>query len=82
MVEVRYIGYIKELTNVPSEEFNVDTIALMLKEIEKRYGKEAYKVVKKSHILVNHTSIVGLKGFRTSLKTNDIVQIVPVCGGG
>ncbi|MEL7657702.1 MAG: MoaD/ThiS family protein [Bacillota bacterium] len=82
MAEIRYVGYIKKLTQVEIEELNADTITHMLKEIEKKYGEEAYKVAKQSHIFINHKSIAGLKGFRTPLKTSDIVQIVPVCGGG
>jgi molybdopterin converting factor small subunit len=82
MAVVKYLGYIKKLTNLQSEEMNVGTVAEMLKEIKNRYGNEAYKLAKKSQIIVNNESVAMFDGFRTNLKTDDIVQLLPVCGGG
>lgn len=82
MAEVRYIGQIKQLTHRSSEKLEVDTILQMLKKIESNYGTEAYLMAKKSHIAVNNTSITMLEGFRSKLEDDDVVHIIPVCGGG
>lgn len=82
MVTVKYFGAIQTITQIKQEELEAKNIALLLRAIGKKYGREAYRIAKKSHIVVNGENAGLSGGFRKILKEGDTVQILPVCGGG
>ncbi|MEG0597480.1 MAG: MoaD/ThiS family protein [Oscillospiraceae bacterium] len=82
MATVRYFGLLRERTGMREETLPAPSVATMLREIERRHGKEAAHMAKKGHIIVNGENAGSHKGFRMKLSSGDVVQLLPVCGGG
>lgn len=82
MIKIQYYGLLRKLTGVNEETMDVRRVAEVIKQIDKRYGKEVAVEAKMSFILVNGTNSALLKGYRTTLKDGDILQIMPVMAGG
>lgn len=82
MVKVQYYGLVRQLTKVKEEAISAQQVSQVIKEIGKRHGKEALREAKRSFILVNGENAALNKGYKTSLKSGDLVQIMTVTGGG
>lgn len=82
MVNVKYHGILIKLTGKKEEEYNSTKLKDLLTEMKKRYGKETYKYAKMSYIMINEQNAGSLKGYNSPLTDGDIVELLPVCGGG
>lgn len=82
MVTVKYFGKLRTVIGIKEETLEVSRVLDLLKDIKKFHGSEAYTIAKRSHIIVNGESAGLHGGFRMKLDSGDIVQILPVCGGG
>jgi len=79
MIDVQFIGMMKQLAGCPGFDTQARTVAELLKEIKSLYGADAGKKAKMSHIIINGESAGS---YRVRLHEGDKVQIIPVCGGG
>lgn len=82
MALVRYHGRLAELTGCREEQLDGTSVSRLLDQIKKRRGVEAYRLAKRSHIIVDKRSAGAEKGFRTPVGTDSVVEFIPVCGGG
>lgn len=82
MIKVQYYGLLRSLIGVKEEVMDEKKVANVIKEINKKYGKEIAIEARRSFVLVNGKNAALLKGYKTTLKDGDIVQIMPVTGGG
>ncbi len=81
-MQVKYYGNLINKTNCKEEEVFAESIKDLLSVIRKKYGDEAFKIAKVSHILVNDSNARSMAGFKTKLEASDTVKFLPVCGGG
>jgi MoaD family protein len=95
-IRVRFFTNLREIVNRREEilEFsNADSITVdfVLKELSKKYGAPFKDYVYSSstgkpknflQFLVNGTSSSTLNGLATSLKSGDVLAILPPVGGG
>lgn len=90
---VKYFTTLREITGKKEEQIeftSAATVASLLKQLSKRYGKEFNDYVYDElgnlrghlHFLVNGQSITSLRGLRTRLNEGDQVAILPPVGGG
>ena len=82
MVTVKYFGKLRTVIGKREETLSVLRVSDLLKWIKNSYGKEAYTIARRSHIIVNGESAGLHGGFRMKLESGDVIQILPVCGGG
>lgn len=82
MALARYHGRLAELTGCREERLEGANVARLLEQIKKRYGAEAHRLAKRSHIIVDRRSAGAEKGFRTPAGPDSVVEFIPVCGGG
>lgn len=82
VVKVRYYGALARKTGTAVEQLEGESVNAVLKAIKKRYGSEAYKAAKASHILVNEENAGMYGGYSMKLQDGDEVIFFPVCGGG
>lgn len=82
MIKIQYYGLLRGLTGVKEETMDVRKVAEVIKQINKIYGKEIAIEAKRSFVLVNGKNAALLKGYNTTLKDGDLVQIMPVTAGG
>ncbi len=82
MVNVKYHGILIKLTGKKEEEYSSKKLKDLLSEVKKRYGQDAYKYAKMSYIMINDQNAGSLKAYNTPLSDGDIVELLPVCGGG
>lgn len=82
MARVCYHGRLAELTGCREEALEGTNVSRLLAQIRKRHGTEAYRLAKRSHIIVDRRSAGAEKGFRTPAGPDSIVEFLPVCGGG
>lgn len=82
MITVKYYGPLRRLAGMPEEEIEANRVSEIIKAIGRRHGKEAAKEAEKCFIMVNGRNAALLNGFLTPLKSGDLVQIIPLTGGG
>lgn len=82
MAVVRYFGKLKGMTGKSQETMAVDTIRSLLREIKTAYGEEAYQTAKRGHIIVDGKNAGSYGGFGMKLTEENVIQLLPVCGGG
>lgn len=82
MAQVRYHGHLADLTGCRQEAMEGATVAKLLDQIKRQHGAEAYRLAKRSHIIVDRRSAGAEKGFRTPVGPDSLVEFIPVCGGG
>ncbi len=82
MVTVKYHGMFVKKIGTASESFESGSIKDLLKQLKVKYGKEVYSYAKMSYILVNDINVSNENGYKTKLVSGDIIQFLPVCGGG
>lgn len=82
MAVVRYHGRLADLAGCREEILGGTNVAKVLDQIKKRRGLEAYRLAKRSHIIVDKRSAGAEKGFRTPVGADSTVEFIPVCGGG
>lgn len=82
MVVVRYLGKLKELTGTSQESLPAKNVRGLLCEIKMRYGIEAYKTARTGHIIVDGQNAGSHGSFGMKLTDGNVVQLLPVCGGG
>ncbi len=82
MATVKYYGILLKQTGCSEESVEAKNIKELLKQLKTKYGKEFYTYAKKSYILINETPASNIDGYSSKLKTDDVVQFLPVCGGG
>ncbi len=81
-MKVKYYAKLAKMAKKKEERIEAKNVKKLLSEIEKKYGKDAYKIAKTSHILINDETCASMGGFKAKLTSNDIVRFLPVCGGG
>ncbi len=79
MIKVNYFGQLKEFTNCKEETISVNNIKDVLKYINKKYGKDAKKVAKRSLITVNGLRI---EKFDIKIEPDSTISFFPICSGG
>lgn len=82
MITVKYYGPLCRLTGVPEEEIEAKRVSEVIKVIARRHGKEAAREAERCFVMVNGKNAALLNGFRTPLKSGDLVQIINLTGGG
>lgn len=82
MATVRYYGQMAQTLGIKEEQLEGKTVSQVLNQFKKIHGTDLYKEAKRCHILVDHSNAGTEKGFRTPVKPDGLVEIVPVCGGG
>ena len=82
MALVRYHGRLADLTGCREETMDGNNVSRLLDQIKKYRGVEAYRLAKRSHIIVDRRSAGTEKGFRTPAGSDSLVEFIPVCGGG
>ncbi len=82
MLKVKYYGLLSSKIDKKEDVFEATTVNELLKEIKRKYNIEVYKIAKSSLILINDQNAGKLKGYKTKLKSGDIIKILPVCAGG
>ncbi|MDR1733538.1 MAG: MoaD/ThiS family protein [Oscillospiraceae bacterium] len=81
-VKVQYRGRLHDLGLPEEENLTVNTVKDTLTHIKTTFGAEAYKAAKIMLVAVNATGILMLKAWNTKLADGDLVQYLPICGGG
>ena len=81
-ITVRYRSPLKELTNTAEEQLSAGNIKGVLKHIKSAYGKDAAGKAKTMLIAIDGDSILLRQGFATKLCDGEVVQFLPICGGG
>ena len=81
-VTVRYRGALSDVTGVEEEDFNANTVRDILKHIKTNYGADAEKKAKSMLIAIDGESMLLRDGFATVLADGEVVQFLPICGGG
>ncbi len=79
---VKYYAKLARIAGKKEENIEAKSIKNLLSIISKKYGSDAYKFAKTSHIIVNDETAASLGGFNTKLSDSDVVLFLPVCGGG
>ncbi len=79
---IKYYAKLAKITGKKEEKLEASSVKKLLSEIDKMYGKEAYKIAKTCHIVINEDTCASLGGFKAKLSSSDIVRFLPVCGGG
>lgn len=82
MAKIKYYGELRMITGRYEEEIPVGNLELLIKEIEKLYGKAACKQAKRSLITIDGSKILSLKGVNTKINSESVVCFFPICGGG
>lgn len=82
MATVVYFGALREIAGAKEQETDADTVRALLKQIKRQYGGDAYRLAKRSHIIVDGKNAALTGGFSTALHIGSTVQLLPVCGGG
>ncbi|MGE5422165.1 MAG: MoaD/ThiS family protein [Ignavibacteriales bacterium] len=82
MINVQYFGRIRQLTGKQGDEIKAGKVSEVIRQIEKLYGRNIAKEAEKCFVMVNGRNAALIKGFRTQLKSGDLVQILPPTGGG
>lgn len=83
MVRIRFYGQARRVAG--TDELRLDDVAgLSLKELLLRFGGEAGGPSPglTSNVLVNGRNCSFLRGLDTQLADGDVVEILPVVGGG
>ena len=93
-VKVRYFTILRELVGAREEELELKRGSILLELVEKvayKYGEDAWDYL---HVrttggldptiqfLINGVNARSFDGFKTKLKENDVVAIIPPVGGG
>jgi molybdopterin converting factor small subunit len=81
-ITVRYRSQLSVYTGRETEQLEAATVRAVLVHIQKEFGAEAMKRAKAMLIVVNGTSIIRLKNFKTTLAAGDEVSFLPICCGG
>jgi len=81
-VTLRYRGPLAEAIGKEEESLSVGTVRDALKHIKSAYGAKAEKLAKTMLIVIDGESILLRKGFATPLREGEILQFLPICGGG
>ena len=92
-VTVKFFTTLREITGKKEEQVEFSkaaTVASLLKQLSKKYGKEFSDYVYdelgdvRGHlqILINGRSITTMQGFKTKLNNGDQIAILPPVGGG
>lgn len=82
MATVNYYGMVRRLIPVKTEQLDAANINELLGLIKQRHGDGAAAEIKRSFILVNGKNIALIKGYKTSIKVTDVIQIMTITGGG
>lgn len=82
MILIQYYGLLRQVVKVRQEKIVASDIHDVIRTIKRKYGHEAASKAKRSIIMVNGKNAALLNGYRTSLKSGDRVQILPVMAGG
>jgi molybdopterin converting factor small subunit len=82
LITVRYRSGLADTIGKTEEIIHAGNVAGVLKYIKLNYGKEAFKAARAMVIAVNEISILKLKALRTELAEGDVVQFLPISGGG
>lgn len=82
MAQTVYVGMLAKKTGTKTENIAAKSVKDLLREIEKKYGREVYKMAKSSSILVNEKDAGNMDGYSTKILDSDIVKFLPICGGG
>jgi molybdopterin converting factor small subunit len=81
-ITVRYRSQLSVYTGRETERLEAATVRAVLVHIQKEFGAEAAKRAKAMLIVVNGTSIIRMKNFKTALAAGDEVSFLPICCGG
>ncbi len=81
-IQVKYWGELITLTGKKDDEVEASSVAELIKQLEKTYGKAAAKEGKRMLIAVNGTNIQLLERCKTRLNEGDRVAFLPLSGGG
>lgn len=81
MVKVRFYGQFREAAGVDSREVE-EAAGLSLRELLARAGAGAASPNLVSNLLVNGRNCMFLKGLDTLVNDGDVVDVLPVVGGG
>lgn len=93
-VKVKYFTTLRELAGTTEEELQMEGGSILAELIEKvtlKYGEKAFdylhvritgKVDPSIQFLINGVNARNLHGFKTELKEEDVVAIIPPVGGG
>ncbi|MDR2610553.1 MAG: MoaD/ThiS family protein [Clostridiales Family XIII bacterium] len=81
-VTVKYRSGLAETVGKTEEIIPADSVADVLKYIKANYGRDAYRTARAMVIAVNEVGILKLRVFKTALEDGDVVQFLPIAGGG
>lgn len=82
MIEIRYLGSLREKIGKKNECIFARSISDVLKYIKKTYSKDIYLLTRSMIITVNGSDIRLLKGMKTELLDNYVVSFYPPAAGG
>jgi molybdopterin converting factor small subunit len=81
MVKVRFYGQFRKAAGVDSRELQ-NAAGLSLRELLARAGAGTSSPNLVSNLLVNGRNCMFLQGLDTVVKDGDVVDVLPVVGGG
>lgn len=92
-VTVKFFTTLREIVGKPLEQIELSeavTVNELLQQLGERYGEKFTRYIYSEkgvvrghlHFLINGKSITTRQGFKTKLKENDILAILPPVGGG
>ena len=82
MATVKFFTMLRKAAGEQGYESSAPTVSALLKEVEKKYGRDVSRYVKNCIVLVNGQNVSYLKGKRTKLAPGDEVSLFPPAAGG
>jgi MoaD family protein len=82
MARLRLFAALRDAAGVSRDDFDARTVASLLSQAKKRYGKAFSEALEFASIAVNGTTINVLQGEDTPLDDEDEVALMPPVSGG